>query len=68
LFTDGLVEAESPTQVRFGVHNALEVVRGRLEESAPTIVAALRQTIDDFTHHRPQADDITIVVLKVLPG
>jgi serine phosphatase RsbU (regulator of sigma subunit) len=65
-FTDGLVEAESPGRVRYGVSRALEVIRGEREKSAAEIIDELHQQILGFCRNMPQADDITIVVVKVL--
>jgi serine phosphatase RsbU (regulator of sigma subunit) len=64
-FTDGVIEAESPGRVRFGVGRALEVIRGDRDKPASQIVAALRKEILGFTRHQPQRDDITVVIVKV---
>ncbi len=64
-FTDGVFEAESPGRVRFSANRALEVVRGERRQSAQVIVDALYREILGFTRHRPQLDDITVVVAKV---
>lgn len=64
-FTDGVVEAESPGRVRFGVGRALETIRGECDKPARQIVEALYAEIDGFTRHQPQRDDITMVIVKV---
>ncbi len=63
-FTDGVFEAESPGRVRFGVQRALQVIRSERDKPARAIVDALYQEIAGFTRHRPQRDDITMVVIK----
>jgi phosphoserine phosphatase RsbU/P len=66
LFTDGVVEAESPGRVRFGVGRTLEVIRSERDNAARRIVAALHEEIIGFCRHQPQIDDITVVIVKVL--
>lgn len=65
-FTDGLVEAESPGRVRFGVARALQTIRSEREKSAKEIIDVLRREVLGFCRNQPPADDITIVVAKVL--
>jgi serine phosphatase RsbU (regulator of sigma subunit) len=65
-FTDGVVEAESPGRVRFGVGRALQVIRAERDKSAKQIVDALHQELAGFCRNQPPADDVTIVVAKVL--
>jgi serine phosphatase RsbU (regulator of sigma subunit) len=64
-FTDGVVEAESPGRVRFGFSRALEIIRSEREKSAAEIIDALHKQIVGFSRNLPQADDITMVVVKV---
>ena len=65
-FTDGVFEAESPGQVRFGAGRALDVIRSERERPAQEIVDTLYQEITGFSRYRPQRDDITVVIVKVL--
>jgi len=64
-FTDGVFEAESPGRVRLGAERALRTIESQRERPAREIVDALYQEIAGFTGHRPQRDDITMVVVKV---
>ena len=66
LFTDGVVEAESPSMGRFGAQRALEFIHEQRHLPAAEIVKSLHQRIVEFCCHRPQADDITIVLIKVV--
>ena len=65
LFTDGLVEAESPTQGRLGVGRALECIQVLRRLPSAEIVQGLADLVDRFTLGHPKADDITIVIIKV---
>jgi phosphoserine phosphatase RsbU/P len=67
-FTDGVFEAESPGRVRFGVGRALEVIRSERSQPAQAIVDTLYREITGFCRRQFQRDDITAVVVKVLPG
>jgi phosphoserine phosphatase RsbU/P len=64
-FTDGVVEAESPGRVRFGVARALQIIRSERDKPAAEIIEVLRQQVLGFCRSQPPADDITIVVVKV---
>ena len=64
-FTDGIVEAESPGQVRFGVARALQVIRSERHRPAREIIESLHQEVLGFCRNRPPSDDMTIVVAKV---
>jgi len=64
-FTDGVVEAESPGRVRFGVARALQVIRSERARPAREIIAALHDEVLGFCRNQPPQDDMTIVVVKV---
>jgi serine phosphatase RsbU (regulator of sigma subunit) len=64
-FTDGVVEAESPGRVRFGFTRALETIRSERDKTAAEIIDSLHRQILGFSRNMPQADDITMVVVKV---
>jgi serine phosphatase RsbU (regulator of sigma subunit) len=63
LFTDGVIEAQSPDEQIFGVGKALALVRECRRESADVIVEALLSAVHDFTGPRQQ-DDMTVLVAK----
>jgi phosphoserine phosphatase RsbU/P len=64
-FTDGVVEAESPGRVPFGVARALQIIRSEREKPAREIIETLHQQVLGFCRSRPPGDDIAIVVAKV---
>ncbi len=64
--TDGVQEAQSPTREMFGTQQALAVVQGNLGRPAAEIAAALYDAVRNHIEGRPLADDVTVVVLKVL--
>ena len=68
LFTDGVVEAEGPGGVEFGVDRLAEVVReARGLPSADVIHEVLRATAA-FGESEEYEDDFTLLVLKRLPA
>ena len=64
-FTDGVAEAESPGQVRFGVARALQIIRSERDKPAREIIDALHQAVLGFCRNQPPSDDMTIVIAKV---
>jgi sigma-B regulation protein RsbU (phosphoserine phosphatase) len=66
--TDGTEEAMSPEGRMFGRKHMLDVVRNNGNKSAAQIVDGLFCAARDFTERRPQEDDITALVVKVLPA
>jgi PAS domain S-box-containing protein len=67
LLTDGVEEAVNPENIEFGSDRALAVIRTHCHHAARDIVEALYAAVRDFTLIPRQSDDVTVVVLKVLP-
>jgi sigma-B regulation protein RsbU (phosphoserine phosphatase) len=66
LLTDGIEEAMSPDETIFGAERILETVRANRERSAREIADALYGAVRAFAQNRPQLDDVTAVVIKVV--
>lgn len=64
-FTDGVVEAESPGRVRFGVARALQTIRSERDKPPREIIEALHQEILGFCRNQPLRDDVTVVIVKI---
>ncbi|MFN2290797.1 MAG: SpoIIE family protein phosphatase [Anaerolineae bacterium] len=62
-YTDGIVDALSPEGGRFGLEEALAVVRGKLGRPAAEVQDALLSRLQEFMGDEPQFDDITLVTL-----
>jgi serine phosphatase RsbU (regulator of sigma subunit) len=65
LLTDGILEAESPEKVPFGIDRALDVLRASRTRPCGEIVDALWGAVRQFCRHVPQRDDMSVVVIKV---
>jgi sigma-B regulation protein RsbU (phosphoserine phosphatase) len=65
LYTDGVTEAMNADQDLFSeqrLHNALNTYKDHMPEE---LISAIKQEIDSFTCGAEQADDITMLALKV---
>jgi PAS domain S-box-containing protein len=65
LLTDGIVEAFSAEEEPFGRERLLEIVRANFDQSAGKLVDTIYRAVRQFSQGRPQADDITVIVIKV---
>jgi serine phosphatase RsbU (regulator of sigma subunit)/CHASE2 domain-containing sensor protein len=66
LYTDGVTEAGDPGANEFEVEGIVRVLREHRDESAEEIGKAIIDAVWSFTGLENQADDITLVILKVL--
>ena len=63
LYTDGVTEAMDEADRLYGNERLLAFSNAHAEESARTVLTALRADIDAFAGAREQADDITMLML-----
>ena len=66
--TDGVWEQRNPAGEMFGKERLQEVVRANAAESAERISTAIKEELVRFRAGRPQGDDVTMVVVKLLPS
>ncbi len=66
LFTDGVTEQENEQGEEFSVDRLIEVIRSEKTESAAGVVVHISEAVSTFAGETDQADDLTMVVLKVL--
>ncbi len=66
LVTDGIDEAMRADGECFGLDRAVDVIRNGTEASALSLVERLAEAARAFTAPEPQADDLTIVVMRAL--
>jgi len=64
LATDGIFESENAAEEQFGPERVAEVVRAGQGESMAQLTERLVAELDHFTQGTPQADDMTIVLLR----
>jgi sigma-B regulation protein RsbU (phosphoserine phosphatase) len=63
--TDGIYETFNAADEEFGAERVAEIVQSRRREPAAAIVQAIVDAADGFRGDAPQADDVTIVVVKI---
>ena len=64
LYTDGVTEAESSDEEEFGTGRLELLVRETASEAACDVLERIAADVDEFATGMPQADDITMLVLK----
>jgi serine phosphatase RsbU (regulator of sigma subunit) len=66
LFTDGVTEQENEAGDEFSIERLEEIVRSKETEPAAALVANITEAVSAFAGEKAQADDLTVVVVKVL--
>ncbi len=67
LYTDGVIEAQSPSGEFFSADRLVSAVRANRGMTAQELVSALYRSAVTFTSSRELQDDFTLMVLKVSP-
>ncbi|MBD3348039.1 MAG: SpoIIE family protein phosphatase, partial [Candidatus Eisenbacteria bacterium] len=65
LYTDGVTEARNPADEEFELEGIVRVVTERREDDAEAIGKALLASVRGFSQLERQADDVTLIVIKV---
>ncbi len=65
LYTDGIIEAMSPTDELFGADRLTETIRPLLHENAETIARTVEQAVRRFANWGQQSDDMAMMVVRV---
>jgi phosphoserine phosphatase RsbU/P len=65
LYTDGLTEAMNSRRQQFGEERLVESLAEQSTSAAADLLADLRQNVDAFTVGQGQADDLTIVAIRI---
>ncbi len=63
--TDGIYETFNAADDEFGADRVAEIVQTRRREPAAAIVQAIVDAVEGFRAEAPQADDMTVVVVKI---
>jgi sigma-B regulation protein RsbU (phosphoserine phosphatase) len=66
LYTDGVTEAKNENEEEFGTRRLKQVINESHQLNASQIQNNIYQEVKDFTGNLPQADDLTMIVIKVL--
>ncbi len=66
LFTDGVTEAPDPSDDEYGEDRLGALVAGMKDRSSEEIIEAIHSAVTSHTQGAPPADDITVVVARML--
>ncbi len=66
LYKDGVTEQENENGDEFSIEGLKKVVLSHKVEPAAALVADIPETVSNFAGTKEQADDLTVVVVKVL--
>jgi len=66
LFTDGVTEQENEAGDEFSLSRLEQVIVSQETESAAALVARVTEAVSAFAGAKEQADDLTLVVVKIL--
>jgi len=65
VLSDGVTEAFSTEDIRFGTERAITAVRAHVRETPDEILQALLRAVADFSEGQARIDDLTAVIMKV---
>jgi serine phosphatase RsbU (regulator of sigma subunit) len=66
LFTDGVTEQENETGEEFSTSRLEQVVLNNEAEPASALVGRITEAVSTFAGDKPQVDDLTVVVVKIV--
>jgi anti-sigma regulatory factor (Ser/Thr protein kinase) len=66
-YSDGITETFNSKEEMFGLERLMELITANGDDSAHTLAQRILTEVDSFANGAPLVDDLTLVVLKVLP-
>ncbi len=67
IYSDGVTEAENGQGAFFGRRRLRDVALQHAESSCADLHRAITQAVRDFTGCHPQSDDVTLLVIEIVP-
>jgi phosphoserine phosphatase len=64
LLTDGIFEYENPQEEQYGEERLVEVIRAHQELPAASLIERIVADVEEFAEGAPQADDMTVVLVR----
>ncbi|TEU10827.1 MAG: PAS domain S-box protein [Anaerolineales bacterium] len=66
-YSDGITEAANPQDELFGLNRLMATVSDHVRRPASDLAQAIVEAVETFRAGAPLSDDLTLIVLKVLP-
>ena len=67
IYSDGVTEAATPNDEEFGTENLAKTLAGHSGQGARTMIDEVNKALTAWTVGAPPADDITLIVARLLP-
>jgi serine phosphatase RsbU (regulator of sigma subunit) len=67
-YTDGVTEAMNAANEEFGMARLRQAILAASDRSAEELTAAIQAAVQDFARSTPPFDDLTLMVVRRLPG
>ncbi|HCC56429.1 MAG TPA: hypothetical protein DEQ47_04070 [Solibacterales bacterium] len=67
IYSDGVTEAENQEGAFFGKRRLRDVIMKHAEGSCVELHRAIVEAVRDFTGDQPQSDDVTLLVIEIVP-
>jgi sigma-B regulation protein RsbU (phosphoserine phosphatase) len=68
IYSDGVTEAATPNDEEFEIENLVKTLRANSTQSASTMIEEVNKALTAWTEGAPPADDITLIVARLLPN
>ena len=65
LFTDGLSEQMNNQDNQFGEEKIIDLIKKSNGNCSRTIIEKMKSTVNEFSNHTNESDDITYMVVKI---
>jgi sigma-B regulation protein RsbU (phosphoserine phosphatase) len=63
-FSDGITEAMNQAGEPYGDRRLVQAIQAHADEPAQTLVQTITRLVDEFVAGAPQADDMTMLIVK----
>ena len=67
VYSDGVTEAATPNDEEFEIENLAKTLAANANQSALTMIEEVNKALTAWTEGAPPADDITLIVARLLP-
>jgi sigma-B regulation protein RsbU (phosphoserine phosphatase) len=65
LFTDGVTETINSQSEMYGKERLVKCIKSMVDNSTADIIKHIKNDLNSFSNHSPQADDIALIAIKI---